>query len=450
MCKSTIAAISTPIGYSGIGIVRVSGSGVTKIISYITRKSLRPRVATYSCFYDSTGFILDYGIAIYYKKPHTFTGEDLLELHCHGNPFLLRNVLTLILRYGAVVAMPGEFSLRAFINKKIDLVQAESIYSLIDSASSLQNTATLSSLEGNFSNKLNIILYEFFDLRMLIEATLNFEILSIFSTFEHKLKDFLYNINLVLIESTYSQASKRHTNVVIVGKPNAGKSSLFNVLLNGEYSIVTSFPGTTRDSLEYDFILEGLLVNLIDTAGLNYNTTNFIEIKGIEVSKTKIKNADLVILVIDGSADVIYEPSKFFYDWDFLIEKTTKVISVINKIDLLNAEILIEFKRKFFDCVFISSKTSFGIKELKEKLIQHLYVLNTDYKNFCIHNRNVDSLLKIRLHIERCFIFLKNSYPIDYIGEELRLIQLEIMKISGKSYDDIVLDRVFSKFCVGK
>lgn len=450
MCSSTIAAISTPIGYSGIGIVRVSGSEVDKIISYVIRKSLKSRVATYSCFYDVTGSIIDYGIAIYYKKPHTFTGEDLLELHCHGNPFILNNVLTLVLRYGAVEATPGEFSLRAFMNKKIDLVQAESIYGLIESSSTVKNTDTLSSLKGNFSNKLNAILYEFFDLRMLIEATINFEISSILNNFEYKLKDFLYGINLLLIESTFFQVPKGYTNVVIVGKPNAGKSSLFNVLLNGEYSIVTNFPGTTRDSLECDFIIDGLLVNLIDTAGLNYNTTNFIEIKGIEVSKDKIKKADLVILVVDGSVDTIYEPSKFFYDWDFLITKITRVLVVINKVDLLSLEVLTELEKKYPDCIFISSKTLFGVKALKKKITQSLYVLNTSYKNFRIHSRNVDSLLKIRLHVERCFIYLKNSYSIDYLAEELRLIQLEIMKISGKSYDDIVLDRIFSRFCVGK
>lgn len=452
MCD-TIAAVSTPYGYSGIGIVRVSGVDVNKISNFLTRKDLRTRYAEYVFFYDHKGAIVDCGIALLFKKPNSFTGEDLLELHCHGNPIILESILNLVLFFGARLAKPGEFSLRAFLNKKIDLTQAGSIYNLIKLEHTENRKAVLSTLNGYFLKKLNVILDAFFDLRMFVEAYLNFIEVSlgndVFVEVEYLLKDFYYSVNTILIEASYSYTKKdTSSTIVIVGKPNAGKSSLFNALLNDTFSIVTDVPGTTRDAVQQDLDIFGVKTSLVDTAGLNYKTDDFIELKGIEISKKKMLTASLIIFTIDCSSTK-FKHESFLQTCKNLIPKETKVLFVVTKVDLISNKFINRIKRKYPSSFFVSSKTLFGITALKMEIFNFLNLNKKNNKSFYVHDKDIDSLLKLKLHLEYCFL-LYDKKQFDCLAEELKIGQLEIMKITGKSYDTIVLDKIFSKFCIGK
>lgn len=455
---STIVAISTPIGFSGIGIVRLSGPKVKSICKYMLKQCLQPRLVTNVFFYNFNGDVIDCGLSVFFKKPKSFTGEDVVELYCHGNPLILSNLVSLSIRYGAREARNGEFTMRAFLNKKINLFQAEAVYNLIEAKSVVKIDAVLGNLKGFFLKKFKCIINEFYNLRSYVEADVNFSELSLVNVFlkffELMLKDLCYRINFLLLDFFYTNSEFTNSYVVIVGKPNAGKSSLFNFFLKSDFSIVTDVPGTTRDSLIVLCSLFNYEITLVDTAGLNFDTDDYVEMKGVEKTKLQLQQADLILFVIDSSVDCFYYPETFFSGWKNFVRSNTKIIYVMNKIDLskMKRNLVFDDPRLQQSFVYTSTKTGEGLVELQHKIVHNLnFNKSGDSQNFFeLSRRHVDLLLKIRFHLERCFVLFKNDVPLDMLAEEFYFVYCEFMKISGKVYTYDLLDDIFSKFCIGK
>ncbi|MEK7792630.1 MAG: tRNA uridine-5-carboxymethylaminomethyl(34) synthesis GTPase MnmE, partial [Pseudomonadota bacterium] len=299
-----IAAIATPLGRGGIGVVRVSGNHMKHLAETILGKLPKPRYACLSNFLDSHGQVIDQGIALYFPAPNSYTGEDVLELQGHGGPAIMNLLLQQCLLAGARMAQPGEFTLRAYLNNKIDLIQAESVADIIAASTSEAARCAIHSLQGHFSARIEELVSSLITLRMLIEATLDFPEEEIDSLQILQIKDQLDHIHThleqVLTASRQGNLLQEGIKVVLAGPPNVGKSSLLNQLAENDVAIVTEIPGTTRDTIQQTITIEGIPVHIIDTAGLR-ETTDIVEQKGIERTHTAISNADVIIWLVDSS-----------------------------------------------------------------------------------------------------------------------------------------------------
>src|SRR3990167_660602 len=331
MRHDTIAAIATPSGRGGVGIIRISGKDAKKIaLKIIEPLALQPRTAYFTAFYDINKNILDEGIVLFFENPHSFTGEDVVELQSHGSPIVLDKLLKTIIHYGARIAKPGEFSERAFLNKKIDLTQAEAIADLIAANSEQAARSAVRSLQGEFSKKIHTLQKSLTHLRMQIEAMIDFP--------EEEI-DFLSSprVNIVLqkiiddvlkVKKQAKQGALLQSGlqIVIAGKPNTGKSSLLNYLSGRESAIVTAIPGTTRDILRESIQIDGIPLHIIDTAGLR-ETDDIVEQEGVRRAYEQMKQADLILLLVDVS------DSDSDGDGD---DASDKMLVIRNKIDLIN------------------------------------------------------------------------------------------------------------------
>lgn len=454
MNKSTIVAVATPLGYSGVGVIRLSGSLARKICFLLTHKKLIPRYAMYTSFFNLNKDIIEKGLVIFFPKPNSYTGEDIIEFFCHGNPLILYNLVSLAVKYGAREAHPGEFTLRSFLNGKIDLHQAESVYNLINARSSLDISSALNCLSGSLSRYFNLLFSNFFFLQTYTEAAINFfdstDFLKIVKMY---VKDLLYCLNKILLEYYYTVPVEQNNMIVIVGKPNVGKSSLFNLLLKEDYSIVSPIAGTTRDILKEKIFLSNNEVIVADTAGLNFLSTDCIELEGIKRTKNLIKKANIIIFLFDVTVDRNFclQMSELFPGWELYVNKNSKIMFVGNKIDLLSVKQKEDLYKNNKEISYISTRTLEGFVKFLNCLTQ----LNKIFKlssNFCPLKTNyLNSLLKIKFYLEECFVFLmKNFLFFEDLLNRFHLIYYELLLLTGKSYDKSLLDNVFSKFCIGK
>lgn len=446
-----IAAIATPPGHGGIGIVRISGNNLHQIANTILGKLPKPRFAHLCQFLDSNGEVIDQGIALYFPAPNSYTGENVLELQGHGGPAILNLLLNQCLAAGARLAQPGEFTLRAYLNNKMDLVQAESVSDIIEASSTEAARSAMRSLQGQFSSTIDELVRSLTTLRMLIEATLDFPEEEIDHLQTLQIQEMLNNVQEQL-EQVFDSAQQGRLlqegiKIVLVGQPNVGKSSLLNQLAEHEAAIVTEIPGTTRDTIQQSIKIEGVPLHIIDTAGLR-ETKDIVEQKGIERTHAAIKDADIIIKIIDSS-----QPSANNSKENNISASlgNKPVITIYNKIDLCSEVPKIE-KRNIDPVVYLSAKTGAGIPQLRKKLLETAgwQFNNAGEGLFTARQRHLDALAQAKQHLINAQTHTQNDYQLDLLAEELRLAQSALSSITGRFTADDLLGEIFSHFCIGK
>ena len=441
----TICALATAIGQSGIGVVRVSGPLSKAIGQKLLHIELKVRHAYYGSFYDKGNNKIDKGVSIYFPGPNSYTGEDVIEFQGHGGMSVLRKLLETTTFFGARLAEPGEFTKRAFLNGKMDLVQAEAVQDLIQSSSEQSALSAVRSLTGEFSEKINHLLADLTSLRVFVEATIDFsdEEIDFLESHEVSVKlQTLKNILLEILESANQGAILRDgLYVAIAGKPNAGKSSLLNALTKQPSAIVTDIAGTTRDVLKETIHIDGMPLHIIDTAGL-HNSNNIIEQEGIRRAHTEINNADVVLLVYDAKdklADLSILPEAV---------KNKPIIYIRNKIDLLKAKAEIKEVENQTE-VSLSAKNGDGIDLLRQALSEAAGYKPDGEGVFLARKRHILSI-KLTLNYINSAIEQLEGGASELVAEDLRQAGMSLGTITGEFSSDDLLGEIFSSFCIGK
>ena len=451
--KETIVAQATPIGRGGIGILRVSGPQAAEVAQAVLGKCPKPRIADYLPFKDEDGTILDQGIALFFKAPNSFTGEDVLELQGHGGQVILDILLNRILKVkGIRIARAGEFSEQAFLNDKLDLAQAEAIADLIDATSEQAARSALKSLQGEFSNKINQLVDSVIYLRTYVEAAIDFpdEEIDFLADgkIETKLNEIIAQLANVRQEAKQGTILREGMKVVIAGKPNAGKSSLLNALAGREAAIVTDIAGTTRDVLREHIHIDGMPLHIIDTAGLR-EASDEVEKIGIKRAWDEIAQADHVLLMIDSTES---QSEHFQQEWtDFLskLPKNIPVTVIRNKVDLTGeSESLINVDN--FTLIRLSAQTKVGVDLLREHLKKSMGYQSSTEGGFIARRRHLVALETASEHLQRGHVQLTQFYAGELLAEELRLVQNALSEITGQFTSDDLLGNIFSSFCIGK
>lgn len=447
MAADTIAAIATPRGYGGIGVVRISGGLTRDIANAILGDIPLPRNARLSWFRDDVGEVIDQGLAIFFPAPHSFTGEDVLELQGHGGPVVMDLLLNRLLQLGARLAHPGEFSERAFLNGKIDLTQAEAIADLIASGTETAARMAGRTLSGDFSRQVHVLVEGLIALRTIIEAVLDFpdEEIDLIDTASivKDLEQILELLNRLLVGARQGSLMREGIVVVIAGTPNVGKSSLLNALSGTDAAIVTAIPGTTRDLLHRDIQIDGLPVHLIDTAGFR-NSDDLVELEGIRRARDQISMADAILWLCDDSLD----PQALEYDPTDL-PKQIPITLVRNKIDLSGRPPGICNSPQGAE-IAISARLGTGLNYLRSYLKEVAGFLDMTEGVFLARRRHLEALGRAQKNLlaaRRCLQELRFT---DIIAEELRLAQQSLGEITGEFTPEDLLDRIFSSFCIGK
>lgn len=451
--KETIVAQATAPGRGGIGILRVSGPLATKVAQAILGKCPKPRMADYLPFKDADGTILDQGIALYFKSPNSFTGEDVLELQGHGGQVVLDLLLKRILQIDGIrLARPGEFSEQAFLNDKLDLAQAEAIADLIDATSEQAVRSALKSLQGEFSKKVNELVDSVIYLRTYVEASIDFpdEEIDFLADgkIEANLRGIINQLEDVRSEAKQGSILREGMKVVIAGRPNAGKSSLLNALAGHEAAIVTDIAGTTRDVLREHIHIDGMPLHIIDTAGLR-DATDEVERIGISRAWTEIEQADRIILMLDSSDPESADLSKVRSEFLAKLPSTLPVTIVRNKIDL-NGEQASESEQGGYQIISLSAQTHDGVKLLREHLKQAMGFQAGMEGGFLARRRHLDALDKAAEHLQIGLVQLTEFHAGELLAEELRLVQSYLSEITGQFTSDDLLGNIFSSFCIGK
>lgn len=441
----TIAAIATASGAGGIGIVRVSGSAAAHIAAAILGTCPAPRHAAYLDFKHADGELIDRGIAIYYPNPHSYTGEDVLELQAHGGTALMQILLGRCIALGARQAEPGEFTRRAYLNDKIDLAQAEAVADVINAATAEAAKSAVRSLSGEFSQRINILLLKLIDLRMFVEACLDFPEEEIdFITqgqVAQKLEFISQELTAVYAKAKQGSLLREGINVVLVGQPNVGKSSLMNQLSGEEIAIVTPIAGTTRDTIKNAIQINGVPLYVIDTAGLR-ETEDEVEKFGIARTWQAAETANIALLLIDA-AHGITETEKSILA---RLPQEIRKIWVHNKIDVADERAFIQ-ETNDVTHVHLSAKTGVGIDLLKGHLLKLAGYQNNSEGVFMARARHLVALEKVDAHLSSASAQIKSA---ELIAEELRLAQDALSSITGEFTPDDLLGEIFSKFCIGK
>ncbi|WP_325807821.1 MULTISPECIES: tRNA uridine-5-carboxymethylaminomethyl(34) synthesis GTPase MnmE [unclassified Cocleimonas] len=439
----TIAAIATPSGRGGVGIIRISGPYVRDMAVDILGSLPPPFKASHRLFKDANQETLDDGVAIFFPSPNSFTGEDVLELQGHGGQIVLDMVLKRCLELGSRIAKPGEFSERAFLNDKLDLTQAEAIADLIDSGSEQAARSALRSLQGEFSSSIDSLLIKMIEMRVYVEAALDFPEEEIDFLADKKVLERLQAIKDQLTEITYKakQGSllRSGLNLVIIGEPNAGKSSLLNALSGNDTAIVTDIAGTTRDVLHESINLDGMPLHLVDTAGLR-DSEDPVEKIGIERAWKAVEKADIALLLL-GDTHLSTKSDEIVKK----LPQSLPLIVVQNKIDL-NAKDTGKEK----DIINISAKYNLGIDILKEELKQRMGYQNNNEGIFIARRRHLQALERTQEFVDNAEMQLTEFNAGELMAEELRLAQDELSQITGKFTSDDLLGEIFSSFCIGK
>ena len=454
---ATIAAIATPPGRGGIGIVRVSGTGasVDAIAAGIVGRALAPRVATHATFRDARGEALDDGIVLLFPAPHSYTGETVLELQGHGSPAALRLILERCEALGARLAEPGEFTRRAFLNDKLDLAQAESVADLIEAATATAARAAARSLTGEFSREVNALVEGLVMLRMFTEATLDFpdEDVEFLRAADAAGRLATLQARLAALAGR-AQAGARlreGLTVVLVGRPNVGKSSVMNQLVREDAAIVTATPGTTRDTIERPLELAGIPLTVVDTAGLR-DTTDEVEREGIARAWSAVARADLVLLLVDARDGDARDPA----DAAILARLPADVprIVVHNKTDLTTGVARVarrESGTRVVAHVWMSALTGAGVALLEHEMRLHAGVEGAIEDTFLARARHVAALADAAQRLDAAAAQLATDPPpLELFAEELREAQQALAAITGVFTADDLLGVIFSRFCIGK
>jgi tRNA modification GTPase len=441
----TIAAIATAPGQGGIGVVRVSGADLRSLAGAITGQELVPRKATYTSFIDKRGEVLDQGIALYFTAPNSFTGEEVLELQGHGGPAVLQLVLHRCLELGARLAHPGEFSQRAFLNGKLDLAQAESIADLIAATTQQAARSAVRSLSGDFSRTINAVLSKVIQLRAFVEATLDFpEEDGVVSATPDCLRAELATIKaeLLHIQALAAQGNilREGAQVVLIGPPNAGKSSLLNQLSGEEVALVSDIPGTTRDTIRQALQINGVPIHLVDTAGIR-ETDDMLEKMGIVRARQSIDKADLLILLVDESETTTVQNQAIAN----CNVGATPTILVHNKIDLAHKRASIE-KSEGMTQIFISAKTGEGVDLLKSEILSAVG-WHQEEGVFMARSRHMDAIVQALDSLREAELLAPH---LELFAESLRQAQQALNQITGEFVADDLLGEIFGKFCIGK
>ena len=460
MTNDTIAAIATASGKGGIGIVRLSGPKAHNIAEQLIDQPLTPRYATYTAFTDQSKINIDSGIALYFPAPNSFTGQDVVELQGHGGAIILDLLLNEVLRLGARIARPGEFSERAFINNKIDLVQAEAIADIIESTSEAAAKSAVRSLSGEFSKKINQLNDELINLRVYVEAAIDFPDEDVDFISDQKIVNALDNIEnsieTITAQAKQGQLIRDGLSLVIVGKPNAGKSSLLNLLAGQDVAIVNARAGTTRDILREDIQLDGLPLRIIDTAGLR-SSDDEIEQEGIRRAKVEIEKADIVLFMRDSS-DTIDQLSaqqtlnaieKELLNSEITLLNNTAFVVVNNKIDLCDQAPQLG-SHDLYTEINLSTKTREGFDDLVSSLKQLCDYTNNNENTFVARRRHIDALNKTRQSVANGRQQLIENAAGELLAEDLRQAQYHLGLITGVVSPDDLLGEIFSSFCIGK
>ena len=456
--KLPIIAVATAPGKAGVGIIRISGPHLGAIIQALFQKNLPPRQANLLTFRDGHGAPIDQVIVIHFVGPASFTGEDVLELQCHGGPQLLELIMKCCLDLGKadglVIAEPGEFTLRAYLNNKIDLAQAEAISDLIDAQSEAAVRGAARSLQGAFSEDINNLIEEITQLRILVESTLDFPEEEIeFLENAHareRLTTVSNKLSSLRAGAKQGKILRDGIQLVLAGAPNVGKSSLLNRLAGEEVAIVTPIAGTTRDRVKESIVLNGVPIHIIDTAGLR-KTDDVVEAKGIERSWDAIRLADLVIFLKDAKQDNSFgEADDGRLKSEILKELSPKcpVLEVTNKSDLLLVNSNQDVQQ---NNILISAKTGAGIDELKQRILEIAGWEGAQEGAIIARRRHLDCLDRTAEHIVKSEQFAANgNISLELFAEELRLAQDNLGQITGKLLPDDLLGKIFSQFCIGK
>lgn len=440
--SDTIAAIATGPGSGGIGVVRISGVGARQIGEDILGGLPQARMATHRTFKSAGGAAIDAGLAIFFEAPNSYTGEDVLELQGHGGPAVLRLLLRSCIDSGARLAEPGEFTQRAYLNDKLDLAQAESVADLIGASSAAAVLSAHRSLSGDFSNRTEAIKNELIEIRVFVEAAIDFSDEEIDFLEDHSVNDRIKEISkkLELLRGLASQGSllREGVKVVLTGEPNVGKSTLMNLLSEEEVSIVTEHAGTTRDSIQRHVVIGGVPMLVIDTAGLRVSEDP-VEAIGIARALTNAGDADVVLEM--RAAGMKARSQTLSLDVD-----EAKKIIVVNKIDLLGESSRLGTKEGI-PMVCLSAKTGDGLEMLKSALLEKAGVRRSDEAPFMARERHLNALERAAEHVS---LALVNIAAIELCAEELRMAQNAVSEITGEFVADDLLGEIFSSFCVGK
>lgn len=443
--SDTIVASATAPGRGAISIIRLSGPKSTEIAKALSGKSLKPRIATFGSI-TSNDEIIDTGIWIYFVAPHSFTGEDTVEFQGHGGPVVIQSILKLMTALGARLAAPGEFSQRAFLNGKIDLTQAEAISDLINASSISAVKAANNSLQGQFANHVNAIVTELISLRTQIEAHIDFpdediepsSIEAFSSTINHIKND----LNTLIASANDGVKLNRSAEIVLIGEPNAGKSSLLNALAKEPLAIVTDIPGTTRDLIRHDLLIDGLEIRITDTAGIR-STDDVIENEGINRAINALQTADLVLCLFDERHHKISEDTV-----RNLVGNTQTPIGLLRtKIDIQIDPIE---NHTNYPLLEISAKTGHGLTEFRNWLLEKLSLTTHSQTPFLARQRHLEHLKQAKDYIEAATHHHLAIETIDLIAEDLRLTQNALSEITGTFTSDDLLTSIFSTFCIGK
>jgi tRNA modification GTPase len=445
-----IAAIATPPGRGGIGVVRISGKNLKSLAQRIIGYIPPARHASLSKFLDKNGSAIDQGIVLYFPSPHSYTGEDVLEFQGHGGPAVMNLLLSCCIAAGARLAQPGEFTLRAFLNNKLDLAQAEGVADIIDASTAEAARCAVRSLQGEFSAAIHRLVQALTDLRMLVEAVLDFpeEETGFLRQIDIYAKLKALHTELECVRSSARQGSllREGVHVVLVGQPNVGKSSLMNRLVGEEASIVTEIPGTTRDTIRQAVQIEGIPLYLIDTAGL-HDTEDTVEKMGIARTHSAIAQADLVLLLVDSRLGVA-PADQIIMD---SIPAELPVIYVHNKIDLLEEVSQVENGEGQIT-IHLSAKTGAGIDLLRAKLLEVVgwQPTNVGEGIFMARHRHLLALAETGAHLDKAIELAQRAVQLELLAEELRLAQRALSSVTGEFGADDLLGEIFSRFCIGK
>jgi len=447
----TIAAIATPPGQGGVAIVRISGPLASTIGKKLTGQTLKPRYAHYLPFKDHNGQIIDQGIALFFKAPNSFTGEDVLELQGHGGPVVMDMMLEATLHCGARLAKPGEFSERAFLNDKLDLAQAEAIADLIESGSREAARGALRSLSGEFSEQVNRLVEAITHLRMYVEAAIDFPDEEIDFLADDKVAT---QLEQILAQTQQLRAACRQgsllregINVVIAGKPNAGKSSLLNALAGRDAAIVTDIEGTTRDVVKEQIQIDGLPLHIIDTAGLR-QASDKVEQIGIERAAREIESADVILLVKDGREEEAEDFRTGLRQYVGEIE-LPPITLIRNKCDLTGEAAALQ-KQSQGVVITLSAATGEGLELLRQHLKDTVGYSSADGGVFVARRRHLDAIERAIQHLHDGQFQLKEMAAGELLAEELKLAQNALSEITGEFTADDLLGEIFSSFCIGK
>ncbi len=440
----TIAAIATAPGRGGVGIVRVSGRNLAPLAKVILGKIPAARYATLASFLDGDNQVIDQGLSLFFRAPHSYTGEDVLEFHCHGGMAVQQLVLQRCLALGARIAEPGEFTKRAFLNNKLDLAQAESVADLIEASTSQAARSAMRSLQGEFSQAIRHLVDGLIRLRMLVEAMLDFpeegtDVLDI-SSRDKQLEELSSELDSIFGLAQQGSLLREGAHIVLIGQPNVGKSSLLNRLSGEEVALVSEIPGTTRDVIRQPIQISGVPLHIIDTAGL-HDSPDMVERMGIARTRQAMQKADAALIIMDVNLGMIGKDREISEELPLGMAR----LFIFNKIDLHALPARIEHGNGNID-IYLSAKTGEGINLLRDKLLE-LIGWHQQAGVFMARERHLRALQRARENLRRA---AGETQRMELFAEELRVAQESLNSITGEFTADDLLGEIFGRFCIGK